>query len=652
MSAIRTSVTHPLRVDFLPADVLPLPGRLGMTFAPGKQGAGIGGSWKRDLEADLARIHDVHGASVLVSLIEDVELASLRIPRLFERVQARGLTLERLAIRDGSVPADAQAFLALVARLVGHLTDGKNVVVHCKGGLGRTGTLVAACLISATGMHANDAIAATRAARAGAVETGAQENFLRALVVARVAATPCGKPPDASPRFGWESVAYTINGYELWGSLERCADVARRVNRSFRTGDRSVELTIDELRTALFFTARADRHSGQECDGVVEGRIVDAIVERMGSAWMQAEVDRDGRPASPPRFVERNAMPFLGAAFGDALGAGVEGGKALARAIAEAPDEVGRRFWPYSPFNFKPGEVTDDTQMTLMAILALRGERPNVSTVVGRAKLAERVGAAYRAWFQSGPPDIGNATRDALVRPSTAGGWLSWGGGDSAGNGSLMRATAPYTAGYRGDQLLAAAVVDSALTHPDPRCIASCLWYSATLDAAAIADDPTLLPDAMRRGLEAMNATDVEPLLASLAAAAPAAWATFLARWSDARAAVARTVEAALVGEHIDCITSSWSKWPTGFVIDSLGQAAWAALQGTTADEPLRLAVLHGGRDADTIGAIAGGLVGARFGERALEHWSPGLLSQVRVGHALPGLEPGLILDLVRAAGG
>lgn len=342
-------------------------------------------------------------------------------------------------------------------------------------------------------------------------------------------------------------------------------------------------------------------------------------------------------------------MPLLGAALGDALGSGVEGGRALARAIAEDAGTIGRRFWPYSPFGFEPGEVTDDTQMALSAALALREDRPDVSTTRGRHGYLTRVRGAYRAWYHSNPPDVGAATSAALRIDGAAGGWESWAGGDSAGNGSLMRATAPYTAGYRGEALLVAAALDSAITHPDPRCVAACVWYSATLESAVDVGDPTRMAEVMRHGLSTLSAAPVEAWLAA-SAQDVAAWPAFRSRWPQARAEIVRVVEDALSGSHVDCLERPWKEWPTGFVIDSLWQAAWAALQGETADEPVRLAVLHGGRDADTIGAIAGGLVGARFGLGALDHWPVDLLDGPRLGHAVPGSTEAELFDVMMAA--
>jgi ADP-ribosyl-[dinitrogen reductase] hydrolase len=51
----------------------------------------------------------------------------------------------------------------------------------------------------------------------------------------------------------------------------------------------------------------------------------------------------------------------------------------------------------------------------------------------------------------------------------------------------------------------------------------------------------------------------------------------------------------------------------TGYVVDTLHAALWANAKGKTLKDILLLAVNHGG-DTDTIGAVAGGLAGIRFG--------------------------------------
>jgi protein-tyrosine phosphatase len=180
MADARTSASHPIRVDFVPDAEHGLPGRIGMTFAPGKQQRhALSGAWARDLARDLAELRDTHGADVLVSLVEAHELTKLGIERLADACVEAGIALDRFPIRDASVPTDGAGFDALVARTLAHARAGRTVVIHCMGGLGRTG-LLAACCLRALGVEARRALAVVRAARPGAVETEAQERFVSA----------------------------------------------------------------------------------------------------------------------------------------------------------------------------------------------------------------------------------------------------------------------------------------------------------------------------------------------------------------------------------------------------------------------------------------------------------------------------------------
>ena len=63
-------------------------------------------------------------------------------------------------------------------RLRAHLDAGENIVVHCRGGLGRAG-MISARLLVETGIDPDVAMARVRTARRGAIETSGQEHWVR-----------------------------------------------------------------------------------------------------------------------------------------------------------------------------------------------------------------------------------------------------------------------------------------------------------------------------------------------------------------------------------------------------------------------------------------------------------------------------------------
>ena len=139
-SGVRTSATHPLRVDWLGGQRTP--GRVGMTIAPGKQSRSHQGwIWERDLEEDLEALVHRLDVNVLACLLEPSDFKKLHIEGLLERAVAHGLEVMHFAIRDGSVPDSPEETLAFVEKLRSHALAGRNVAVHCEGGLGRTGTI-------------------------------------------------------------------------------------------------------------------------------------------------------------------------------------------------------------------------------------------------------------------------------------------------------------------------------------------------------------------------------------------------------------------------------------------------------------------------------------------------------------------------------
>ena len=185
MSKPLTSVSHPLRIDAVrPA---PCCGRIGITLCPGKQDPhGITGEWRRDLDLDLDAVRS-WGAGMLVSLITEPEMDTLGVRDLPGATASRGLAWMHLPIGDGRVPTRAfeTAWEVQGAAIRERLRNGEDVVVHCRGGLGRAGTVAARLLIE-FGDKPENAIRRVRAARPGAIETRAQEDYLRSL----------GRPPS------------------------------------------------------------------------------------------------------------------------------------------------------------------------------------------------------------------------------------------------------------------------------------------------------------------------------------------------------------------------------------------------------------------------------------------------------------------------
>jgi len=177
---VRSSATDPLRIAELVAGAAG--GLIGITFCPGKSGdSDRGARWERDLDADLDRVAR-WGAEAVVTLIEDHEFEMLGVTGLGTAVTARGMAWHYLPIVDVAAP-DARfdrGWLASGPVLRDILGAGGRVLVHCRGGLGRAGT-IAACMLVEQGVRPDVAIVQVRAARPGAIETREQAAYVSAF---------------------------------------------------------------------------------------------------------------------------------------------------------------------------------------------------------------------------------------------------------------------------------------------------------------------------------------------------------------------------------------------------------------------------------------------------------------------------------------
>jgi protein-tyrosine phosphatase len=178
---VRTSLTDPLRIDELV--VGQADGRIGLCLCPGKRAGSLTGPrWERDLAADLEVIRRWRASAVL-TLIEDHEFEELGVTQLGQQVRARGIDWHHLPIADYH-PPDGRFEAAWSARgpeLLARLHAGGRLLVHCRGGLGRAGTVAARILVESE-VPAHEAIERVRRVRPGAIETREQRDHVFDLV--------------------------------------------------------------------------------------------------------------------------------------------------------------------------------------------------------------------------------------------------------------------------------------------------------------------------------------------------------------------------------------------------------------------------------------------------------------------------------------
>lgn len=170
-------MSGPIRVDWVTTALWP--GRLGLTFAPGKKGPSLlqpGVQHERDLAEDFQHLR-AQGMNAVVSLLESAEYELLGITDYAAEAEAQNIEVVTCPVPDRCAPDDTGAFNETVQLVLSKLLDSQNVVLHCRGGLGRAGTL-AACLLVQMGLEADTAIQKVREARPGAIETGAQVEFI------------------------------------------------------------------------------------------------------------------------------------------------------------------------------------------------------------------------------------------------------------------------------------------------------------------------------------------------------------------------------------------------------------------------------------------------------------------------------------------
>jgi ADP-ribosyl-[dinitrogen reductase] hydrolase len=316
---------------------------------------------------------------------------------------------------------------------------------------------------------------------------------------------------------------------------------------------------------------------------------------------------------------------LLGMAVGDALGTTYEFARVdqpdyPTLATGPATDIVGK-----GPFDLKPGQITDDTQMAVCIARSLADKRE-----LDMLDIATR----YVAWFQHAF-DVGNQT-GAVLRAIEQGEsvgsaarkmWHS-SGRRAAGNGSLMRC-APvgvFFAHATLDKLVEAALTESLITHADPRCAIACAAFNA----------------AIARGVCGGGGTIAQLQIDAAHAAVPIAAARLRNLFSDDRDDVAlvdaavedleRDLEAATADDPNVYRVDLDLNRTAGFVRVAFRLAFWHLLHTPSWRDAIVDVASRGG-DADTNAAIAGALLGSRDGVAAIPRpWIDRVLAATQPG--------------------
>lgn len=130
----------------------------------------------RDLNTDLQTLKNKHKVQVLVSLVEPHELVEMRMDNFFEQVK-KLFSSYHFPIRDKWLP-DKEGICKCITFILDQLKQGKNVVIHCNAGKGRSGTVLSGVLI-ALGHDADKAIEIVRECRNGTLKNPDQQAYIK-----------------------------------------------------------------------------------------------------------------------------------------------------------------------------------------------------------------------------------------------------------------------------------------------------------------------------------------------------------------------------------------------------------------------------------------------------------------------------------------
>lgn len=309
--------------------------------------------------------------------------------------------------------------------------------------------------------------------------------------------------------------------------------------------------------------------------------------------------------------VDKIRGVLFGQAIGDALGFGTEF-LSKNEVLFTYPDgltdysqirffsRIKNRFEQLEDWRWQPGDWTDDTDLMICILDSLLANKQ-----INLRDIAIR----FQDWAMTDGFGIGGTMSRVINDPeflenSHDVALQFWESRERqvAANGAVMRTSILGIWQYQDPQKVRFnAEQVCKLTHADPRCIASCIAVCLTISQLL------------------QGAVDIDKLIGTLVPQVkpfhPEVEEYFI-----------KAKESSLALLHLDEGLNSGEQVKLGYTLKTLGAAFWSLLHAQTFREGI-LSVIHEGGDADTNAAVAGALLGARFGYNSIpSSWINGLV--------------------------
>jgi len=175
----KTLTSNNFPLDISEISIPNISGKIALSMCPGKKSDdGEWGLWDRNLKTDLQKIKN-WGAKRIITLIEQHEFELLKVESLGKTIKAMDIKWNHLPIKDNHCPGSRfkKEWLKIKDEILDSLTKGEKILIHCRGGQGRAGT-IAAEILTNFNLNPQDAINHVRTIRPGAIVTKNQELYI------------------------------------------------------------------------------------------------------------------------------------------------------------------------------------------------------------------------------------------------------------------------------------------------------------------------------------------------------------------------------------------------------------------------------------------------------------------------------------------